>query len=115
MSKKEPRSMSMREHAQSKRRKVKITVVRRSNADSSPLTLVVPIGACDILTDGQEFVVHENGSMPEGFCLSAWITLVHDVETLAWGGEFPWYNEKGTALRCCRDGVRPVIFKLERV
>ena len=110
----EQRPMTMREHAQSRRRKVKITVVRRSEVDAAPLTLVAPLGRCDLFADGQEFLIVD-GRMPERFCQSAWITLYPDIETLAWGGEFPWYQEKGVALRSCKDGVRPVVFKLERV
>jgi uncharacterized repeat protein (TIGR04076 family) len=114
MSTNEPRPLTMREHAQSQRQKVKITVVRRAEVDATPLTLAAPLGPCDIHSVGQEFII-ENGRMPEGFCQSAWITLYPDIETLAWGGNFPWYKEKGTALRCCKDAVRTVTFKLERV
>ena len=106
--------MTMRELALGKRRKFKITVIRRSEVDASPLTLAAPLGPCDLFAEGQEILI-ENGRMSEGFCQSAWVTLYPDIETLAWGGEFPWYNEKGVALRCCKDGVRPVFFKLERV
>jgi uncharacterized repeat protein (TIGR04076 family) len=104
----------MRELAHSKRRKVKITVIRRAPVDAAPLTLAAPLGPCDLFFDGQEIVI-DTGRMPEGFCQSAWVTLYPDIETLAWGGNFPWYKEEGTALRCCKDGVRPVFFKLERV
>jgi len=34
---------------------------------------------------------------------------------LAFGGDFPWFKEKGIAISCCSDGLRPVVFKLERI
>ncbi|MFC1804030.1 TIGR04076 family protein [Thermoproteota archaeon] len=30
-------------------------------------------------------------------------------------GNYPWLNEKGKAVACCTDGLRPVIFLLERI
>jgi uncharacterized repeat protein (TIGR04076 family) len=114
MSTNEQRPSTMRQHALSLRRKVKITVTRRAEVDATPLTLAAPLGPCDIHHVGQEIII-ENGRMPEGFCQSAWITLYPDIETLAWGGTFPWYNEKGSVLRCCKDAVRPVTFVLERL
>ena len=93
--------MTMKEHALSKRRKVKITVIRRSEVDATPLTLAAPLGPCDLFAEGQEILI-ENGRMPEGFCQSAWVTLYPDIETLAWGGEFPWYNEKASPSDAAR-------------
>jgi len=31
------------------------------------------------------------------------------------GGDFPWMRQRGTMITCCTDGLRPVVFKLERV
>jgi uncharacterized repeat protein (TIGR04076 family) len=32
------------------------------------------------------------------------------------GGNFdPWVKEKGTAIACCTDGYRPVVFKIEAI
>ncbi|RLB26553.1 MAG: TIGR04076 family protein, partial [Deltaproteobacteria bacterium] len=28
---------------------------------------------------------------------------------------YPWLKQKGVAIACCTDGLRPVIFKLERI
>jgi len=53
--------------------------------------------------------------MPEGFCTSAWNDIYPSVRVLAFGGNAPWYKEKGVAVECCTDGLRPVIFKLERI
>lgn len=81
----------------------------------SPVTPVEPMEACELLKDRQEFVVAEDGKMPEGFCTSAWHTIYCNVRTLAFGGNLPWFKEKGVAVNCCLDGLRPVVFKLERV
>ena len=40
--------------------------------------------------------------------------IQRDVAHLAMGGDFPWMKEKGEMVSCCTDGLRPVIFKLER-
>jgi uncharacterized repeat protein (TIGR04076 family) len=53
--------------------------------------------------------------MPEGFCASAWNAVYTAVRTLSFGGNLPWYRERGVAVECCTDGLRPVVFKLERI
>ena len=101
------------------RHKVKITVLRRFSPKEvfkkSPVTPVEPMEACEILKDGQEFVVKEDLKMPEGFCTSAWHSLYCNVRTLSFGADIPWYREKGVAINSCVDGLRPVVFKLERI
>jgi uncharacterized repeat protein (TIGR04076 family) len=49
------------------------------------------------------------------FCSWAWADIQRDVVHLALGGDFPWIKEKGIGISCCTDGLRPVIFKLERL
>lgn len=98
---------------------VKVTVLKRMHPrevfEESPATPVEPLGACDYFKDGQEFV-SDGGGMPEGFpCTSAWITLFPAVRTLSFGGNMPWFKEEGLSIMCCPDGLRPVIFKLERM
>jgi len=102
------------------RQRVKITVLRRFSPSevfkTNPVTPVNPNPeACGLFKDGQEFVVDRSLNMPEGFCTSAWVSLYGSVRTLAFGGTFPWYKEKGVAIHCCIDGLRPVVFKLERI
>lgn len=98
--------------------KVKITVLKRFSPsevfESSPVTPTEPLEACELYEDGQEFIV-EDLKMPEGFCGAAWHAIYGNLRTLAFGGDLPWYKEKGTAVNCCIDGLRPVIFKLERI
>jgi len=103
----------------SSRSRVRIIVMRRFAPSEvftkSPVTPVEPLDACQVYLDGQEFTVDEKGLMPEGFCTSAWNAIYPIVRTLSFGGNPPWYKEKGVAIECCTDGLRPVIFKLERI
>ena len=98
--------------------RVRITVLRRFKPSEvfakSPVTLVSPMKECGIFKDGQVFIV-EDMKMPEGFCTSAWVSIYCNVRLLGYGGNLPWYKEKGVAINCCTDGLRPVIFKLERI
>ena len=102
-----------------KRSKVKITVLKRMAPlevfEKSPVTPVEPLERCEMFKDGQEFIVAEDGRMPEGFCTSAWHAIFCTVRVLSFGGNLPWYKEKGVGIDCCTDGLRPVIFKLERI
>ena len=95
---------------------VKITVLKKvetgevfeeyAGEEAQPVCPVVELGA--------EFV-SKNMGMPEGFCSWAWADIQRDVAHLSMGGDFPWMKEKGEMISCCTDGLRPVIFKLERV
>jgi uncharacterized repeat protein (TIGR04076 family) len=99
--------------------KVKITVLKRFSPSevfkTSPVTPAGPLEACELFRDGQEFIVGEDLRMPEGFCTSAWVSIYSNVRLLGFGGDLPWFKEKGVAVNCCIDGLRPVIFKLERI
>lgn len=103
----------------SERRKVKITVLRRFKPsevfETSPATPVTPLQACELYQDGQQFIISEDLKMPEGFCTSAWSSIYGSIRTLSFGGNFPWFKENGIAINCCIDGLRPVVFKLERM
>jgi len=100
------------------RYKVKITVLKRLKPEEVfkeyPLK-GEPIDACTVYKDAQEFIVDESGRMPEGFCSWAWDDIYKVVNVPRFGGDFPWFEEKGISINCCTDGLRPVIFKLERV
>jgi uncharacterized repeat protein (TIGR04076 family) len=98
--------------------KVKITVAKKlHNKDvfgDNPPADFTSVPQCDRLQLGQEFV-SEAGECPAGFCSWAFADIQRDITHLRFGGDFPWMEEKGVALSCCTDGVRPVIFKLERL
>ena len=96
---------------------IKITVLKRFAPeevfDEKPIGHEIK-GKCDYYTDGQEFNVDLYLNQPEGFCSQAWRDLYNVLYTVSMGGEFPWYTEKGAAVTCCTDGLRPVVFKIER-
>ena len=95
---------------------IKITVLKRF--DTNEVFKELPVkakysGPCPVFTEGQVFDVED--SMPGGFCPYAWDALFFAVITLRSNGDFSeWYDEPGVAVGCCGDGLRPVIFKLER-
>jgi len=97
---------------------IKITVLKMFSPSEvfkkSPVTPIATFGACEVFEEGQEFIV-ENMSMPEGFCTTAWISLYSNIRILSFGCDLPWFKEKGVAINSCIDGLRPVIFKMERI
>ncbi len=55
---------------------------------------------------------------PEGLCDEAWKAIYQYVFALSHGSEIfyyrDWINKDGVAICSCNDGIRPVIFKIER-
>ena len=99
---------------------VRIKVLKKLNSeeifgDNPPLGENVK--ACPVYEIGQEFIVGEDGEMPDGFCHWAWNDLYKVVTALRYGVNWePDATKKGApTVQCCTDGLRPVIFKLERV
>ena len=72
-------------------------------------------GPCPVHQVGQTFVTGGifGNEMPEGFCAQAWQSLVMPVNVLIGGGKVLGFDEKH--ITCCADGLRPVVFLLERV
>lgn len=76
--------------------------------------------ACPMLKEGQVF--YADYAKPEGFCDEAWKAIYQYVFALAHGtgkqGELfyygDWIRKPGVAICSCNDGLRPVIFKIER-
>ncbi len=98
--------------------KVKITVVKKINnkdmfGDNPPAESTAS-PECDYLEVRQEFM-SEDAACPPGFCDWAFADIQRDIVHLLFGGSYPWMKEKGVVLSSCTDGVRPVIFKLERI
>ena len=63
---------------------------------------------CNKFEEGEEFVF-EGVKKPEGFpCEWAWNDLFNDLSCLAFGASY-------TAYTPCRDGKKPIFFKLERL
>lgn len=65
--------------------------------------------------EGKEFIVQEDGKMPSDFYSWAWHDIHRDCIVLRLEGNFAWMKKPGIGYTCCTDGLRPVIFKLERI
>jgi uncharacterized repeat protein (TIGR04076 family) len=98
--------------------KLKIKVLKRLAPeeifDEMPVAKKDWMVPCGLYEDGQEYII-DKLAMPEGFCGSAWQTIYSNLRTLYHGGNYSYFDEKGTTVTCCADGVRPVIFKVERI
>lgn len=99
--------------------KVKITVLKTTlDRELSDEYGVKGIGPCPMLREGQVFMA--DYAKPEGLCDEAWkamyqyvFALAHmDGDGLFYNGD--WIREPGVAICSCNDGLRPIIFKLER-
>ena len=99
--------------------KCKITVIKRTiNQDLIDEYLSdsrESFGRCQAYEDRQEFVIEDFPLKPEGFCDWAWADIHRDVVAVMFGGSYPWIQKSGTAITCCTDGLRPVIFKVEMI
>jgi uncharacterized repeat protein (TIGR04076 family) len=72
-------------------------------------------GQCEVFKDGQEFILEGFPSKPEGFCDWAWTDIHRDVVSVMFGSSYPWIQKPGTAITCCTDGLRPVVFTVEHI
>lgn len=97
---------------------VRITVLRCFSPEEvfkDPPVKAKYSGPCPFFEDGQVFNFVDE-QIPKGFCPYAWDAIFWGVITLRSGGDFSeWFEEPGVLVGCCPDGLRPVIFKLERV
>ena len=94
---------------------VKVTVVKRTvNEDLAAQYAQPGTGICTAFEDGQEFVV-DGLNQPEGFCAWAWGDIHKSVLAIRSGSNFGFMQEEGTLVVACTDGIRPVIFKVERI
>ncbi|MFX0065920.1 MAG: TIGR04076 family protein [Candidatus Hermodarchaeota archaeon] len=71
---------------------------------------------CPNFEDGQEIIIETiYADPPEEFkCSWAWNDLFKDLSVLSCGGDFRHTDPKIT-YTTCRDGMKPVVFKLERI
>ena len=102
--------------------KVKITVVKKVNnkdlfGENPPAAFdenrITP--ECSKFSEGQEFVLDAPNYCPPDFCAWAYADIQRDIVHILLGGDCHWIKEKGVAITCCTDGLRPVIFKIERI
>jgi len=98
---------------------LEITVLKCFDANEvfkePPVRTKYSSGPCTVFNEGQVFQVDEYCQRPRGFCTWAWEAMFDMIMTLRFGGNFAeWYEDPGVAVACCPDGLRPVIFKIER-
>ena len=99
-------------------KKVRITVIKKFSPEEIFGHEIIrqstgkPIPPC-YLEEGQEFIVESHLKVPEGFCEKAWLDLYNILMIFYHNGEYD-YPEPGMTYTPCADGVRPVIFKIEK-
>jgi uncharacterized repeat protein (TIGR04076 family) len=100
--------------------KVKVTVVKKNDMreafrDKLPAKVNEKMTKpqCDQFEVGQEFLI--GLTCPPNFCSWAYADIQRDIIHILMGGDYPWMDEKGVAISCCTDGLRPVVFKIQRV
>ncbi len=105
-----------------KKYKCKITVLKREyNQELADKYLANPkVGPCDLFKDGQEIIIDSDGfwkMLYGNFCSEAWDCISRYVYAAIQGGSImrDWTNDEKIMIACCNDGVRPVIFKIERI
>jgi uncharacterized repeat protein (TIGR04076 family) len=99
--------------------KLKITVLKKMfNEDFANKYCKEKITPCPVFKEGQEFIydLYGEGNKPENFCENAWVDIYKLVFTLASNGSFPtWMKNENSIIGCCTDGIRPVVFNIERI
>jgi len=55
------------------------------------------------------------GQLPKSFCDWAWADVQRDVVAMLMGGNALWIVPQGAIVTWCTDGLRPVVFKVERI
>ena len=99
-------------------KKVKITFLKTTlDKELAAEYGVEGLGACPMLQKGQVF--YADYAKPDGFCDEAWkaiyqyvFALSHGVDDLFYYKD--WIKTPGVSICSCNDGLRPVIFKLEK-
>jgi len=99
-------------------KKCKITVLKRHfDEDLAEEYGAEGLGKCPAHNEGQ--IYYADYAKPEGFCDEAWKAIYQYVFALAHGSECfynsgEWIDKPGVAICSCNDGLRPVIFKIEK-
>jgi uncharacterized repeat protein (TIGR04076 family) len=68
---------------------------------------------CPVHLEGQEFILDNSLGCPAGFCSWAYADIQKDLVDLYFGSDY--YSEKRVNWVTCTDGLRPVVFRIERV
>lgn len=100
-------------------KRVKITVLKCTfDEELAKEYGVEGLSNCPFHNQGQVF--YADYAKPEGLCDEAWKAIYQYVFAMAHGAPAnlwyygDWIKSSDTAIVCCNDGLRPVIFKLEK-
>lgn len=101
--------------------KCKITILKKTlHKELAEEYCQGDVQECNRCTVGEEYIA-DSIKEPEGFpCSGAWASFSNLLFVLLQGGNFGpsswnWMKNDDTMITCCSDGVRPVLFKLERI
>jgi uncharacterized repeat protein (TIGR04076 family) len=72
------------------------------------------IPSCRFVEEGQEFIAENSFKMPDGFCGWAWRDMTVRLTKFDLIDDMDWPKRDVTYV-ACGDGIRPVIFRLERL
>ncbi|MCJ7635683.1 TIGR04076 family protein [Candidatus Bathyarchaeota archaeon] len=101
--------------------KVKVTVIRKMRIEDVYGKTLPKVSKdfkspCQLqFKEGDAFIFEKGKPVPEGFCSWAYADMQRDIVHLLFDGNFPWMEEKGVTYATCTDGLRPVVFRLERI
>lgn len=101
-------------------KRVKITVLKTGwNKEIAEEYGVEGLTRCPVHKVGQVF--YADYRKPDGICDEAWkvmhpyvFALSNGMEGKFFDGVDPWIKDDNTAILNCTDGMRPVVFKIEK-
>jgi uncharacterized repeat protein (TIGR04076 family) len=96
---------------------VKITVLKKLLLNELvKLYAKQEISECDLFSTGDEFVINSIDYIPEGFCSWAWADIQRDIAMIEFNATpEPQLKNINSIVSCCTEGLRPVIFKIEKL
>lgn len=99
--------------------KVKITVLKTLYHEDLVDEYLLPeckaaYGPCYRHHVGQEFII-DSFNKPEGFCSWAWADIHREFISVMFHSQFSVSKDPGCIIASCTDGLRPVVFKVERL
>jgi uncharacterized repeat protein (TIGR04076 family) len=62
-----------------------------------------------------EAFIRTGTKCPEDLCNWAYGDMRREINHLLRGGDFSWIGRKGVAYSSCTDGLRNIVFKIERI
>jgi len=96
--------------------RVKITVLKTEYYPELAMEYLTEgdVGPCPEHRVGDTFYYEGGAKKPEGLCPWAWVDLYRAIAATAGEAKNEWYKPD-VSIKCCTDGIRPVIFELRLV